>query len=248
MDTAYDIQMSNLSVAFSHGRKKQQVLDGVSFDVAKGKTVGFIGPNGAGKTTALHILLGFLSPDSGSATLLGQEAGSARSRSKIGYLSEHPESYTFMTGREYLEMVGRLFKISKHVRKKRITKLLEEVELSAHANKRIAAYSRGMLQRIGLAQALINDPDLLILDEPTNGLDPVGRLKIRKLIEQLKTKGKTIFFSSHELSEIETVCDEIIMIANGRIIRQGRVAELVGSNRNLETYFLNALESESKEG
>jgi ABC-2 type transport system ATP-binding protein len=189
-------------------------------------------------------LLGFIAPDSGTASLLGKETGTPESRSKIGYLSEHPESYKYMTGREYLNMTGKLFQIPKLDRKERINKLLEEVELSAHANKRIATYSRGMLQRIGIAQALINNPDLLILDEPTNGLDPLGRMKIRQIIEQLKAQGKTIFFSSHELSEIETVCDEIIMISNGHIIRQGLVSELLGQNENLEHYFLDALKNE----
>ena len=235
------LEVSKLCMAFRHGKHKQTVLDDVSFKVGKGRTVGFIGPNGAGKTTTLHILLGFIAPDSGTATLLGQDTSSASSRSEIGYLSEHPECYKYMTGREYLELTAKLFRISKGDRKQRIDQLLDEVDLSAHANKRIATYSRGMLQRIGLAQALINDPELLILDEPTNGLDPFGRMKIRQLIEQLKARGKTIFFSSHELSEIETVCDEIIMIANGRIIRQGSVAELIGDKRNLEHYFLDAL-------
>jgi len=215
--------------------------------VRPGKTVGFIGPNGAGKTTTLHILLGFLAPDSGKATLLGEDAGNARSREKIGYLSEHPECYKYMTGREYLNMTAKLFHIPRTARQARIEQLLEDVELSTHADKRIATYSRGMLQRIGLAQALINDPELLILDEPTNGLDPFGRLKIRKLIEQLKKQGKTIFFSSHELSEIETVCDEIIMIANGRIIEQGPVAQLIGDKPSLEHFFLEALSKENKD-
>jgi len=240
------IQVNSLSVTFRHGKHEHKALDGVNFEVDHGKTVGFIGPNGAGKTTTLHVLLGFVSPDSGSARLLGENSQSALSRSRIGYLSEHPECYKFMTGREYLDMTAKLFHMPKAARKSRIEELLDEVELEAHAHKRIATYSRGMLQRIGLAQALINDPDLLILDEPTNGLDPFGRLKIRKLIEELKNKGKTIFFSSHELSEIETVCDEIIMIANGRIIQQGPVAQLVGDRPNLEHYFLEALQTEGE--
>jgi ABC-2 type transport system ATP-binding protein len=239
------LEVSDLHLSFQHGKREHPVLNGVSFRVGKGKTVGFIGPNGAGKTTTLHVLLGFLATDSGTATVLGKDTSSPSSRSRIGYLSEHPECYKYMTGREYLEMTAKLFKIPKAERKPRIDKLLEEVELTAHANKRIATYSRGMLQRIGLAQALINDPELLILDEPTNGLDPIGRLKIRQIIEQLKSQGKTIFFSSHELSEIETVCDEIIMIANGRIIQQGPVAELVGDKSNLENYFLEALQEEA---
>ncbi|VGO15949.1 putative ABC transporter ATP-binding protein YxlF [Pontiella desulfatans] len=239
------IEANGLCATFQHKKQVHKALDEVSFTVEAGKTVGFIGPNGAGKTTALHVLLGFLSPDSGTAQLLGKDASSAESRSQIGYLSEHPECYKYMTAREYLEMTAKLFDIPKSERKERVDHLLNEVELIAHANKRIATYSRGMLQRIGLAQALINDPDLLILDEPTNGLDPLGRMKIRKLIEQLKARGKTIFFSSHELSEIETVCDEIIMIANGRIIRQGPVAELVGDKPNLEHYFLEALQQDA---
>ncbi|MDF7809109.1 ABC transporter ATP-binding protein [Pontiellaceae bacterium B12219] len=238
------LEVSDLRMTFRHGKQTFTALDGVDFNVQKGKTVGFIGPNGAGKTTTLHILLGFLSPDSGSATILGTSASSAAARARIGYLSEHPESYKYMTAREYLDLTARLFKIPKSDRAERIAKLLEDVDLSAHADKRIATYSRGMLQRIGLAQALINDPELLILDEPTNGLDPIGRMKIRELIEDLKKRGKTIFFSSHELSEIETVCDEIIMISKGKIIRQGPVSELVGSAENLEHYFLEALKSE----
>jgi ABC-2 type transport system ATP-binding protein len=233
-------------MTFRHGKQRHKALDNINFSVNPGSTVGFIGPNGAGKTTTLHVLLGFIVPDSGSATLLGQNAQSAEARARIGYLSEHPECYKFMTGQEYLQLVARLFKISRKESKKRIAKLLEDVELTAHAHKRIGTYSRGMLQRIGLAQALINDPELLILDEPTNGLDPLGRMKIRKMIENLKGQGKTIFFSSHELSEIEMVCDEIIMISNGRIIKQGAVSELVDESRNLEHYFLNALQSDQE--
>jgi len=239
------IEASELCVSFKHTAKQQRVLDHVSFKVCQGQTVGFIGPNGAGKTTTLHVLLGFVAPDSGSARLQGEDTRTARSRSQTGYLSEHPECYKYMTGREYLSMTARLFKIPKNERKQRIEQLLSEVELSDHAHKKIATYSRGMLQRIGIAQALINDPELLILDEPTNGLDPIGRLKIRKLIEDLKARGKTIFFSSHELSEIETVCDEIIMIADGKIIKHEPLKDLTQNRPNLESYFLEALHQNS---
>lgn len=241
------VKVESLKVTFRHGKQEHRALDNVHFEVGQGKTVGFIGPNGAGKTTALHVLLGFVAPDSGSATLFGQDSQSSLSRSRIGYLSEHPEAYKFMTGAEYLTLTARLFGIKRKERQIRITHLLEEVELANHAHKKIGTYSRGMLQRIGLAQALINDPDLLILDEPTNGLDPIGRMKIRKLIEQLKEQGKTIFFSSHELSEIETVCDEIIMIADGRIIKHGTLSELAGEGQSLEHYFLNALRRMNEE-
>ena len=237
------LEVSNLCVAFRHGKQVHQALADVSFAVKPGSTVGFIGPNGAGKTTTLHVLLGFMAPDSGSATLFGQDVQSAVARNRIGYLSENPESYKFMTGKEYLTLTARLFGIKGKEQQVRVADLLEEVELTDHANKKIGTYSRGMLQRIGLAQALINDPDLLILDEPTNGLDPIGRMKIRHLIEQLKEQGKTIFFSSHELSEIETVCDEIIMIARGKIIKHDTVDHLLNGHQNLEQYFLNAIQS-----
>lgn len=240
------LKVSELCVSFQQRKQSHDALHKVSFTVEKGKTVGFIGPNGAGKTTTLHVLLGFLEPDSGSATIFGQNSRSALSRSRTGYLSENPECYKYMTGREYLNMTAKLFHIPKGERTKRIDELLKEVDLQEHASKKIALYSRGMLQRIGIAQALINDPDLLILDEPTNGLDPIGRMKIRQLIDNLKARGKTIFFSSHELSEIETVCDEIIMIVTGKIIRQGTLAEIVNDGQNLEASFLEALNAEAE--
>ena len=241
------IEFSNINVSFKHGKQTQQVLHNLSFSVEQGKTIGFIGPNGSGKTTTLHVLLGFITPDSGTATLLNTDVRTAEARKRIGYLSEHPECYKFMTGYEYLNMMARIFRIPKSLRTEKINQLLSDVELSDHAHKRIATYSRGMLQRIGLAQALINDPELLILDEPTNGLDPLGRMKIRKLIEARKAQGKTIFFSSHELSEIETVCDEIIMIQGGRIVKQGTVAELTENKPNLEYVFLETLQSTHSE-
>ena len=223
----------------------QKVLDDISFHVDAGKTVGFIGPNGAGKTTTLHILLGFLKPDAGTAEIFGEDTQSISSRNRLGYLSEHPECYRFLTAYEYLTMTARLFGLKRSERKDRIEHLLESVELQHHAKKAIGTFSRGMLQRIGIAQALINNPDLLILDEPTNGLDPVGRMKIRSLIESLKEQGKTIFFSSHELSEIETVCDEIIMISNGSIIQQGSVDALLSTGKSLEQIFLDSIQQAS---
>ena len=235
------IEVKDLTVSVRNAKQNQTILDRISFSVKKGTTVGFIGPNGAGKTTTLHILLGFIEPTEGQATVLGANTQKPEARARIGYLSEHPECYKFMTGREYLRFIARLFGIPKKEREQRIETLLKEVNLFDDANKRISLYSRGMLQRIGLAEALINDPELLILDEPTNGLDPFGRLQIRKLIERLKSEGKTIFFSSHELSEIETVCDEIILINQGQILRQGAVAELVETSQSLEQYFIETL-------
>lgn len=240
------IEIKNLTVRFRHRKAIQTALDDVSFSVNEGSTVGFIGPNGAGKTTTLHVLLGFIAPESGRATLFGESTRNPAARQRIGYLSEHPEFYRFMTGREFLDTAARLFGMPAAQRRGRTGELLELVNLSTHADKRIATYSRGMLQRIGIAQALINDPELLILDEPTNGMDPIGRLAIRSLIENLRAAGKTIFFSSHELSEIETICDEIIMINQGRIIRQGSVGELTSGHKSLEQYFIESISAEAE--
>jgi len=246
MNSIPAVEMNQLTVELNQGKQHQRILDQVSFRVEEGKTVGFIGPNGAGKTTALHVLLGFMAPTTGRAMIFGEDSQTPEARAKIGYLSEHPEAYRFLTAWEYLDLIGKLFSIPASLRKKRIEQLLNDVELQDHAHKRIALYSRGMLQRIGLAQALINDPDLLILDEPTNGLDPLGRMHIRNLIERLKGEGKTIFFSSHELSAIETVCDEIIMIHQGKILKQGSLSDFMNKEHSLEETFLSLLKTSTE--
>ncbi|MEJ2744235.1 MAG: ABC transporter ATP-binding protein, partial [bacterium] len=173
-----------------------------------------------------------------SAVIFGEDVQNRIARERIGYLPERAESYPFLTGRELLYMAGSLFKIGRATLRNRIDELLDQLHMSEAADRRIASYSRGMLQRIGLAQALINDPDLLILDEPTGGMDPLGRMEIRKIIAGLRDRGKTIFFSSHELSEVELVCDRVAIIANGRIASQGSVTELMPGSESLERYFL----------
>jgi ABC-2 type transport system ATP-binding protein len=187
------------------------------------------------------ILLGFIKADSGCARLLGEEVGRRIARERIGYLPEKAETYQFLTGRELLAMAGALFTMRGAALKSRIDTVLAQVHLTEMADRRIAVYSRGMLQRIGLAQALINDPDILILDEPTAGMDPLGRMELREIIAGLRSRRKTVFFSSHELSEIERVCDHIAIIADGRIVAQGRVSELVHEGESLEHYFLKAI-------
>jgi ABC-2 type transport system ATP-binding protein len=235
------IEISHLSVSFPSGRRRVHALSDISLTVPQGHVVGFLGPNGAGKTTTIHILLGFIAADSGQACIFGQDVRESIARQRIGYLPEHPESYRFLTGRELLTFTGQFFGLSGRSLRQRVDVLLEETHLGDAASRRIATYSRGMMQRIGLAQALVNDPDLVILDEPTSGLDPLGRMRIRGLIADLRARGKTVFFSSHELSEVELVCDRIVMLVGGRIAAAGPVKDLVKSGQSLEQYFLDVV-------
>jgi ABC-2 type transport system ATP-binding protein len=205
---------------------------------------GFLGPNGAGKTTTMHVLLGFTEFESGSARIFGEDVRRSISRQRIGYLPEAPESYPFLTGRELLMMTGRLFRLGGPALRRRCAELAEQVGLAESADRRIATYSRGMKQRIGLAQALVNDPDLVILDEPTSGMDPLGRLEIRRIIASLRERGKTVFFSSHELSEVELVCDHVAILSRGRIAAEGTAKQLVRPDQSLEQYFLQVIQAD----
>ncbi|MCX6339905.1 MAG: ABC transporter ATP-binding protein [Candidatus Aureabacteria bacterium] len=239
MSTAIDV--NNLSVRFSGHGGFVEALRGISMSVNEGEVFGFLGPNGSGKTTTMLVLLGFIEPGSGHALIFGEDVRKRIARERIGYLPEKAETYSFLTGRELLVMAGRLFGMRWSPLEKRIEEILDQVRLMNAADRRIATYSRGMLQRIGLAQALINDPDLLILDEPTGGMDPLGRMEIRKIIAGLRDRGKTVFFSSHELSEVELVCDHIAIIADGRIVVRGAVSELIPEAESLEQYFLKVM-------
>ncbi len=243
----FPVEMENLSVSFKSAHGRVDALSDVSFRVKEGSVVGFLGPNGAGKTTAMHVLLGFVKPTAGRACIFGKDVRYTIARQNIGYLPEHPRLYRFLTGRELLKMAGRLFGISGTELNSRIDGLILKVGLLDAANRRIGTYSRGMMQRIGVAQALINNPDLVILDEPTGGLDPLGRLEMRDIIIDLKEQGKTVFFSSHELSEVERVCDQVIMLSDGKILTQGGLDELVKGGRSLEQYFVEMVRS-AKEG
>jgi len=242
------IEIKDLVVTFESQGKPVEALRGVSLSVGEGEVVGFIGPNGAGKTTTLHVLLGFVPATSGEASLFGEDVQHSIARKRIGYLPEHPDTYKFMTGRELLFMAGRLFGLKGPALKQRVADLLKTVELEEAADRRIATYSRGMMQRIGLAQALVNEPDLVILDEPTGGLDPLGRMEIRSIIADLRDRGKTVFFSSHELSEVELVCDQVALLAKGRIVARGKVSDLVDDGRSLEQFFLETIRADEAGG
>src|SRR5260221_794262 len=236
------VEIKDLRVEYRNralGQTTKVAVDGLSLSVHKGEVLGCVGPNGAGKTTAVNVLLSFVHATSGSASLFGVNVREPIARQRIGYLPELTYYYKFLTAEELLRFYARVFGIARGEADKRIDRLLKLVELEAVRKRTIKSYSKGMQQRVGLAQALINDPDLLILDEPTSGLDPIGRMKVREIIQRLKNEGKTVFFSSHELGEVETVCDRVAILDQGRLKLEGRVSELVEKYQtNLEQVFL----------
>jgi len=239
------VETRNLRVEFKGRgpeRGKKVAVNGLNLKVQAGEVFGFLGPNGAGKTTTMNVMLGFVNPTSGSAFLFGVDVREPIARQRIGYLPELTYYYKFLTGEELLRFYARVFGIPSRDADKRIDQLLKLVELEYARKRLIKTYSKGMQQRVGLAQALINDPDLLILDEPTSGLDPLGRMKVREIIQRLKNEGKTVFFSSHELGEVETVCDRVAIINQGELKTEGRVADLIEQHQaNLERVFLNII-------
>lgn len=216
-------------------------LDGLSLGVAPGQVFGFIGPNGAGKTTAIQVLLGFLPPSTGTATVFGLDVRDGLARRRLGYMPENAAFYPLLTAVELMRNYARFFNLPSGLARDRAAALLEEVGLGSAAHRRLGTYSRGMLQRFGMAQALINDPDLIILDEPTSGMDPLGRMDVRAMIGRWKRMGKTVFFSSHELSEVERVCDEVALLARGRVVAQGAPETLTRPGESLEQFFLRAI-------
>ena len=207
--------------------KKKEVLKGVSFAVDKGEIFGYLGPNGAGKTSTIKCVLGLIFPDAGTISLFGRTPQDPRSKDKVGFLPENPYFYEYLSAREFLDFYAQLFRIPKQERSGRIDRLLKLVDMEQAADVHLRKFSRGMLQRIGLAQALINEPDFVILDEPLGGLDPLGRKEIRDIILGLRDSGQTVLFTSHILQDIEMICDHVAIIVGGRIHNQGRLADLV---------------------
>ncbi|MFB6275243.1 MAG: ABC transporter ATP-binding protein [Halothece sp.] len=211
--------------------QKVESLKGCTLTVYEGETFGLLGPNGAGKTTLLKILLGIVRASSGRAVLLGKPIGDRAVKQRIGYLPENPYLYDFLTAWEFLQFTAGLFQIPPATQKQRIPQLIDTVGIDRKTakKKQLRQYSKGMLQRIGMAQALINDPDVVFLDEPMSGLDPIGRYQIRQIILALKEQGKTIFFNSHVLGDVEQICDRVAILAQGDIICSGSLDELLGS-------------------
>src|SRR5579859_1790195 len=214
-------------------RQERWALRDFSLQVESGEIVGFLGPNGAGKTTAIHIALGLAQPSSGNGRLLGESFGNVAARRKLGFLSESPALY-HQTARRVLKFCGALNGVRDPELSRRTADLLAAMGLSEDADGNIAKFSRGMLQRIGIAQALMNDPELLILDEPTSALDPLSRLQVRELLFRARNQGKSIFLSSHQLSEVELICDRVIFIQNGRTMAAGRTHELLQASDQFE--------------
>ena len=203
-----------------------RALDQVSLEVASGEVLGYLGPNGAGKTTTLKLLMQLIYPTAGTAEILGRPAGDVGARRRLGYLPELPYFYDNLSAEELLVYFGGLFSLSAADARRRAATLLDRVGLGAARHQRLRRYSKGMLQRVGIAQALINDPEVVFFDEPMSGLDPVGRRDTRELIRQLGAEGRTVFFSSHILSDAEALCDRVAIMAQGKLIATGRIADL----------------------
>jgi ABC-2 type transport system ATP-binding protein len=245
------ISLDNISRSFRDHfwTPKKTVIRGISLEIQQGEVFGFLGPNGAGKTTTIKIITGLIRPDTGQAQVLGEPAGTIGAKKKIGFLQESPYFYEHLTGYEFLNIHARLTGIQDVT--ERVDELLSLVGLEQARNQRLALYSRGMLQRIGIAQALLGDPQVLILDEPLSGLDPIGRKEIKDIILQEKEKGKTIFFSSHILPDAEAICDRVGIIINGEIKETGELDMLLkkslqADRMTLEDWFYRQITDRKK--
>lgn len=245
------IQTTNLSKELTSSllRRKVRILSGLNLSVIKGETFGLIGPNGAGKTTSIKLMLGLMRPTEGKAEILGMPAGDKRALAQIGYLPENPYFYSHLTGREFLDFVAQLFGIDGRERKDRARELLQTVSLTEAADMQMRKYSKGMLQRLGIAQSLINQPQVVFWDEPMSGLDPIGRRDVRQILFGLKEKGTTIFFNSHLLPDVNEVCDRVGVMNKGRLIVQEEVKNISsgGNYKDLEDYFLEFISKSESE-
>lgn len=229
------ITAEGLSKVFHLGlmRKRVQAVVGVDFEVKRGDIFGFLGPNGAGKTTTIKMLTGLIAPTHGRATVFGQPVSSPRARRALGFLPENPYVYPYLTPREFVEMCGRLSGLSRGSVADRARRVLDQVGILYAADRPVRRLSKGMLQRTGLAAALVSDPTLLILDEPMSGLDPVGRKEVKDLILEERRNGRTIFFSTHILSDVEALCDRVTILRRGRVVVRGKLRELLRSDVQL---------------
>ncbi len=241
MDNDIAIKTENLTKAYRSfwGRKKILALDKLNIDIKKGEIFGLLGPNGSGKTTTLKLLLGLIFPTEGRAFVLGKTTNDVDVKNRIGFLPEESCFYKFLNADEILDFYGQLFRISRKERKIRIDRLIEQVGLGFARKRPLRQYSRGMLRRIGIAQALINDPDLIILDEPTSGLDPIGTRETKDLILALKERGKTVLLCSHLLSDVQDICDRVAILDKGKLQISGTIDELLSSKDVVEILIRN---------
>jgi len=236
------VRIRDLEKVFPVPLRRRQVvaLRGLSLDIPACHVYGLLGPNGAGKSTTLKIILGLVTPTSGTSEIFGIPSSQVASRTEVGFLPENPYFYKFLTGAETIAFYGKLCGLGGRTLRDRVKELLEIVGLTEAGDRRISGYSKGMLQRIGLAQALVHDPRLLILDEPTAGVDPAGSRQIRDLILQLKARGKTILLTSHLLEQVQEVCDSIGIMAKGHLVREGSLDLLTGITGQTEYLIENA--------
>lgn len=217
----------------------------LSFSVQKGEVLGIVGPNGAGKTTTIKMILGLLQPDQGEVRIFGKKDEVTEVRYRIGYMPETPSFYAHLTGRELLHFVGELFRLSPTTIRKRSDALLVQMGLAEAADRQLGGYSKGMLQRICLAQALINEPDLLFLDEPLDGLDPIGRIRMKEVLLDIKKRGTAIVLNSHILSDVEVMSDRIAIMDRGQVLCLDTVGKLIPKNKTLENVFIETIEANS---
>lgn len=238
------LECSNLTKVYkSFWGRRVTTLDGLNLEVKTGETFGLLGPNGAGKTTSQKLFLGLLRPTAGWVKVLGHTPDDPSVRARVGFLPENPYFYTYLTGREFLEFCADLFSLSAPRKRERVSTLLKMVRMEEAANQQMRRYSKGMLQRIGIAQALINDPELVFLDEPTSGLDPLGHKQITDIILELKAQGKTLFFNSHVMNDVQALCDRIGILHRGRLVACGALSDLLSPGEDLESYFVRTVEA-----
>ena len=240
------VKIVGLTKVFRSGLKQKRVvaLDHLNLDIEAGQIVSYLGPNGAGKTTTFKLLLGLLRPTAGDAWLLGKHIKDIRAKEKIGFLPEQPYFYNYLTGREFLDFYAHLFKPNKIKCRQRVAALLELVNLQEVADVQLRKFSRGMLQRIGVAQALINDPQLIFLDEPMSGLDPIGRKQMRDLILRLKAEGKTVLFSTHILPDVEAISDQVAILSRGQLHGFGPLNEILKTREQWVEMNIEGLDAE----
>jgi ABC-2 type transport system ATP-binding protein len=237
------LKITDLHKSFKTGflLKKKKILKGINLEVEQGEIFGYLGPNGAGKTTTIKCLLGLIFPEKGEIHILGQPYLSLSAKEQIGFLPENPYFYDYLTATEFLEYYSQLYQINKSLKEDRIQTLIRLVGLEKSAHLQLRKFSRGMVQRIGLAQALLNEPLIVFLDEPLGGLDPVGRKEIRDIITRLRDEGKTVFLSSHILQDIEMICDRVAIIVNGEIINSGTLQDLISEKIHFTEVILSGL-------
>jgi len=244
------IKVEDLHKSFKLGfiPKTKKILNGISLSIEEGEIFGYLGPNGAGKTTTIKCILGLIHPDKGNIEIFGLPHLSLKAKEKTGYLPENPYFYEYLTAWEFLNFCSQLFLLEKKEKEERVKELLHLVGLEKALDLQLRKFSRGMLQRVGLAQALLHNPSLVVLDEPLGGLDPLGRKELRDIIVRLKEEGKTIFLSSHILQDIEMVCDRVAIIVGGKIISQGALEELVSEKIYLTEVIISGIEEKELKG